>query len=228
MLEGRVPGYHAERIFEAVKRFRAHWMHYHRPEDVNQLLRLFPAVRLPRGHMLDYLPIGGVETGWIFPFARRDVISAGESPTPPALAAIERDRMAGKRGSGELRRLEVEHLYRHLSYEASPTGLFEYAFFIGELWATKSASKARDWLDLEPIFTKRQFDSIVRGAKQVVRVVRPDSCDPLTRSAPAGGGQVEFIVYQGGAWKRIFRLRSTIDAEGGVRREPGEVLANLS
>lgn len=228
MLEGRVPGHHAERLFESVRRFRGNWMRYHRPEDVNQLLRMFPAVHLPRGHMLDYLPVGGVETGWIFPYARRDVVSDGESSVPTGLAAIERDRLAGKRGSGELHRLEIEHLYRHLSYDPSPTGLFEYAFFISELWATKSASKAGDWLDLEPIFTRRHFDGVVRGARQVVRVVRPDSCDPLTRSSPAGGGQVEFFAYQGGAWKRIFRLRTTIDPDGSVRREPGEILANLA
>jgi hypothetical protein len=227
MLEGRIPGYHADRMLETVKRFRANWMRYHRPEDVNQLMRLFPAVHLPRGFMLDYLPIGSVETGWIFPFARREMVTSGESTIPPSLAAIERDRLAGKRGSGELRRLEVEHLYRHLTHEPTATGLFEYAFFISELWATKSASKARDWLDLDPIFTKRQFDAVVREAKQVLRVIRPETCDPLARMAPAGGGVVEFIVYQGAAWKRIFRLRLSVEADGSVRRDPGELLANL-
>jgi hypothetical protein len=226
MREGRIPGYHAERILDAVKRFRANWMHYHRPEDVNQLLRLFPTIHLPRGFMLDYLPVGGVETGWIFPYARREAETEGESMVPPELAAMERDRLAGKRGSGELRRLEVEYLYRHLTYESSPTGLFEYAFFISELWATKSASKARDWLDLNPIFTRREFDAVVRAAKQVTRVMRPESCDPLARLATSGG-EVEFIVYQGGAWKRIFRLRLFVDPDGSVRREAGELLANL-
>jgi len=226
MREGRIPGHHAERILEAVKRFRANWMHYHRPEDVNQLMRLFPAVRLPRGFMLDYLPVGGVETGWIFPFARREAVSSGESPAPAELNAMERDRLAGKRGSGELRRLEVEYLYRHLTYEPSPIGLFEYAFFISELWATKSASKARDWLNLDPIFTRRQFDAVVRGAKQVTRVMRPDTCDPLARLADAGG-EVEFIVYEAGAWKRIFQLGLTVLPDGSVRREAGNLLANL-
>jgi hypothetical protein len=226
MREGRIPGHHAERILEAVKRFRANWMHYHRPEDVNQLLHLFPAVHLPRGFMLDYLPVGGIETGWIFPFARREVITEGESVAPAELAAMERDRLAGKRGSGELRRLEVEYLYRHLTCEPSPIGLFEYAFFISELWATKSASKARDWLDLDPIFTRRQFDAVVRAAKQVTRVMRPETCDPLARLADAGG-EVEFIVYQGGAWKRIFNLRLTVHPDGSVRRDAGDLLANL-
>jgi len=46
--------------------------------------------------------------------------------------------------------------------------------------------------------------------------------------APAGGGLVEFIVYQGEAWKRIFRLRLSVDADGSVHRDPGELLANLS
>jgi hypothetical protein len=227
MREGRIPGYHAERMLEAVRRFRANWMHYHRPEDVNQLLRLFPTVHLPRGFILDYLPVGGVETGWIFPFARREAVTSGESTMPAELAAMERDRLATKRGSGELRRMEVEHLYRHLTYDPTPTGLFEYGFFISELWATKSASRARDWLDLEPIFTRRQFDAVVRAARQVTRVIRPEICDPLARLASGGGGQVEFIVYQGAAWKRIFQIRLTIEADGGVRRDPGELLANL-
>ena len=226
MREGRIPGHHAERMLEAVKRFRANWMHYHRPDDVNQLLRLFPAVHLPRGFMLDYLPVGGVETGWIFPFVRRDAVIEGESAFPAELAAMERDRLAGKRGSGELRRLEVEYLYRHLTYDPNPIGLFEYAFLISELWATKSASKARDWLDLDPIFTRRQFDAVVRAAKQVTRVLRPETCDPLARLA-ATGGEVEFIVYQGGAWKRIFQLRLTVHPDGSVRRDAGELLANL-
>jgi hypothetical protein len=226
MREGRIPGNHAERILESVKRFRANWMHYHRPEDVNQLLRLFPAVRLPRGYILDYVPVGGVETGWIFPFARREVITGGELSIPPELAAMERDRLASKRGSGELGRLEVEYLYRHLVYEPTPIGLFEYAFFISELWATKSASKARDWLDLQPIFTRRQFDSVVREAKQVTRVMRPDTCDPLARLASTGG-DVQFIVYQAGAWKRILQLQVTVQPDGIVHREPGQLLANL-
>jgi hypothetical protein len=226
MREGRIPGHHAERILEAVKRFRANWMHYHRPEDVNQLLRLFPAVHLPRGFILDYLPVGGVETGWIFPYARREASTEGESAVPPELASMERDRLVSKRGSGELHQLEAKYLYRHLAYEPSPIGLFEYAFFISELWATKSASKARDWLDLEPIFTRRQFDAVVRSAKQVTRVMRPETCDPLARLAEAGG-EAEFIVYQGGAWKRIFHLRLLVHPDGSVRREPGNLLANL-
>jgi hypothetical protein len=213
-------------MLEAVKRFRTNWMHYHRPEDVNQLLRLFPAVHLPRGFMLDYLPVGGVETGWIFPFARREAVTEGESAVPAELAAMERDRLAGKRGSGELRRMEVEYLYRHLTYEPTHTGLFEYAFFISELWATKSASKARDWLDLDPIFTRRQFDAVVRAARQVTRVIRPETCDPLARLA-SSGGEAEFIVYQGAAWKRIFQLRLTVHPDGSVSRDPGDLLANL-
>lgn len=226
MREGRIPGHHAERILQGVKRFRTNCMHYHRPDDVNQLLRLFPAVRQPRGFMLDYLPVGGVETGWIFPFARRAVVSEGDPTVPPELATMDRDRLAGRRGTGELRQIEVRHLYRHLTYEPSPTGLFEYAFFISELWATKSASRAQDWLELEPIFTRRQFDGMVRSARQVTRVIRPDTCDPMARLAEQGG-EVEFIVYQGGAWKRAFILRLTVHPDGSVQREAGTSLANL-
>jgi hypothetical protein len=224
--EQKVQGYHAERVYENVLRFRNAWGRYHRPDDVNRLLRLFPHVSIQQGYILDYLSMGGTTSGWIWPYARRG--DAGSEPgPPPALAAIERDRLVGQRGSGELRRLEAETLYRFFQYEPSGTGLFEYAFFVNELWSTKSASKAAEWLDLQPVFTKRRFDSVLREVKQVLRVVRPESCDPVARFGAEGGGEVEFMVYHGGPWRRIFNLKIQVDADGCVRRAPGSLVANL-
>lgn len=223
--EQRVPGYAAERLFENVLRFRNAWAHYHRPEDVNHLLRLFSHLHIQSGYVLDYLPMAGTTAGWIWPYARRE--SGVDSVLPPGLAAIERDRLARQRGSGELRRVEIDSLYRYLHYDPSPGGLFEYAVFISELWATKSASKAAEWLELEPIFTKRTFDGAMRKAKQVVRVIRPDLYDPIVRLDLAGGGEVEFIVFHAGPWKRIFYLKCKVDPDGVVQRHPGDLVANL-
>jgi hypothetical protein len=175
---------------------------------------------------LDYLPMGGTAAGWIWPYARREEADVG-SGLPPALAAIARDHLAGQRGSGELRQVEVETLYRRLSYELSPVGLFEYAFFITELWSTKSASKAGEWLEGVPIFTRRAFDAVLRKAARVRRVARPESCDPLAWLNPTGGGEVRFLVYHSGAWKRIHTLKCHVDAEGSVKHEAGALVANL-
>ncbi len=223
--EQRIPGYTAERLFEGILRFRTAWPRYHRPEDVNHLLRLFPHVHIQSGYVLDYLPMAGTAAGWIWPYVRREAET--QASLPRGLASIERDRLAGQRGSGELKRVEIESLYRYLTYDISPNGLFEYAVFISELWATKSASKAAEWLDLEPIFTKRTFDGAMRRAKQVVRVIRPELYDPLVRVDSAGGGEAEFLVFHAGPWKRIFYLKCRVDADGFVQRSEGALVANL-
>jgi hypothetical protein len=225
--EQRVPGYHAERLFDGIERFRKGWARYHRPDDVNRLLRLFNKVSLQRGYMLDYLPIGGLATGWIWPYARKADPTPDSGP-PPALTAIARDRLVSMRGSGELRRVEVDTLYAYVSHEPSPHGLFEYAVFISELWATKSASKAGDWLELVPVVTRRQFDNIIRkAADRVQRVTRPAVYEPLVQLSGSKGGEVRFMVYQGGAWKRITILLLKVDEQGAVRREFGDLVANL-
>ncbi|OGO68273.1 MAG: hypothetical protein A2Z37_11820 [Chloroflexi bacterium RBG_19FT_COMBO_62_14] len=225
--EQKVPGYQAERLFDGVERFRKAWARYHRPDDVNHLLRLFTKVALRRGYMLDYLPVGGLSSGWIWPYARRADPHPDSGP-PLALTAMARDRLISMRGSGELRRVEIDTLYAFLGYETSPLGLFEYAVFISELWATKSASKASDWLDLVPVVTRRQFDGILRKAgDRVQRVIRPSIYDPLVRLDGQAGGEVRFMVFQGGAWKRITMLVMKVDENGSVRREFGDLVANL-
>jgi hypothetical protein len=221
-----IPGYQAERLFDNIERFRRSWPRFHRPDDVNQLLRLFPHVSLPRGYKLDYLPMGSGATGWIWPYARPG--DSGHIGPPPALAGLARDELFTKRGSGELRRLEVETLYRHLSYENSAQGLFEYALLISELWATKSASRADEWLGYQPLLTRRAFEAVLRRESSGLRrVARPDNYDPRVIWSVTGGGQVLFMVYQGGAWKRISMLGCLVDADGYVRHEIGELIANL-
>jgi hypothetical protein len=225
--EQKVPGHHAERLFDNIERFRKGWARYHRPDDVNHLLRLFNKVTIQRGYMLDYLPIGGLAAGWIWPYARRADPTPDTGP-PPALTAIARDRLISMRGSGELRRVEVDTLYAYLSHELSPHGLFEYAVFVTELWATKSASKASDWLDLVPVVTRRQFDNIIRRAgDRLQRVTRPAIYGPLARLDGPKAGETRFMVYQGGAWKRITVLVMKVDEQGTVRREYGDLVANL-
>jgi hypothetical protein len=225
--EQRVPGHHAERLFDSILRFRKGWARHHRPDDVNQLIRLFNKVTIQRGYMLDYLPVGGLASGWIWPYARRADPTPDSGP-PPALTAIARDRLVSMRGSGELRRVEVDTLYVFLSYEQSAHGLFEYAVFVNELWATKSASKAGDWLDLVPIVNRRQFDNVIRkAADRLERVARPAVYEPLARLDGAKGGEVRFMVFQGGAWKRITNLILKVDEQGIVRREFGDLVANL-
>ncbi len=222
--ENRVPGYRVERLLDSVRRFRKAWSRYHRPQDVNHLLHLFPNVSLPPDYMLDYLPMGGETNRWIWPYARRQ----REREPPEALASIARDYLVGERDTGVLRPVVVETLYRYLHYERSPRGILEYAFFVSELWATKSESVAGEWLSLEPLFSKRSFDTVLRKAgASLLRAARPPVYDPLVIADPDGGGTVQFLVYNPVGWRRIYYLECQIDAEGEVKRQAGDLVANL-
>lgn len=222
--QGSVPGYRLERVVASVQRFRKSWHRIHRPQDVNNLLTLFPRVSLQRGYVLDYLPMGGEARRWIWPFARHE----RETEPPPALAALARDYLINQRDSGELRPLVAETLYQFLVYERSPAGLLEYALFVTELWATKSGSVAGEWLSLEPLFTRRAYDAVLRRTRATaLRFSRPLGYDPLVELAAEGGGTAQMLVYHPGDWKRIYVLRLLVTAEGEVRRSPGELVANL-
>jgi hypothetical protein len=223
----KIPGYQAERTLDGILRFRRSWSRYHRPDDVNHLLRLFPLVTLREGYILDYLRLGGTSHGWIWPYARKEAVQ-GEAELPPALKAVEIDRLAVARDRPQSSNLKVETLYRFLNYETTAKGLFEYAFFVSELWATKSSSRAGDWLTLKPLFTRWQFDRALRQAKgQLKRIVRPQHLDVAVQLSPEGGGEVSFIVFQGGAWERIFILKCVVEADGTIRREIGKNIASL-
>ncbi len=226
--EHQVPGYRAERILDGVLRFRKSWSRYHRPDDVNHLLKLFPELSLARGLTLDYLLIGGGEAGWIWPYVR-PAQKGLKAELPPELAAIPRDQLATQRGDEALKPLVTNTLYRYIEYERTAMGLFEYAFFINELWATKSAAKDAEWLKLQPLFTRWQFDAVLRKAgRALVRVARPDSYDPLVFLSPVGGGEVRFLVYHERGWKRIAYLHCLVDPEGSVERSEGELIANFN
>lgn len=223
----RIPGYRLDQTVTAVQRFRDSWGRYHRPDDVNRLLRIFRKVELQRGYDLDYIPLRGREQRWIWPYCRSNAPGVPAEP-PEALRAIPPDRLVGqKRGAG-LRSVEVGTLYRFLSYERSPQGLFEYGYFINELWATKSSAREQDWLDLEPLVVRHKFDAVLRRErKQLVKVSRPDHFDPVVRLGE-GGGTAEFLAYQPGPWKRIIRVQLTVEPDGVVSWSPGEVVASLS
>lgn len=223
----RIPGYRIDQTLMAVDRFRAAWGRYHRPDDVRHLLRIFRKVEIQRGYELDYIPLRGRERGWIWPYCRSSApgVPAG---SPEALRAIPPDRLVGQERGKGLRALEVETLYRFLSYERSPQGLFEYGYFVNELWATKSAAREGDWLALEPLVVRHKFDSVLRREHQnLVRVARPDHFDPIVHLAE-GGGSAEFFAYQPGPWVRILRVQLTVEADGGANWRPGEVIASLS
>lgn len=226
LVSGRIPGYQAERLFDTMLRFRKAWPRYHRRDDLRHLLSLFPHLSLESGFELDYLQLGPAASSWIWPFARR--VSTEDKEIPDPLATMARDRLAGARGSDALRKVEVETLYRFFSYEPSSVGLFEYAVFITEMWATKSMAKAKEWLDLEPIFNRRAFDGVVRRVSREIRPGRPpDSYDPLARLSSQGGGEVTFMAYEPGAWKRIVMLRLLVAPDGVVRREAGQLVLSL-
>lgn len=219
-----MPGYRLEQVIAAVQRFRKSWHRVHRPQDVNNLLALFPHVSLQRGYLLDYLPMGGEASRWIWPFARRE----REVDPPPQLAALARDYLVNQRDSGELRPIVVETLYQFLIYERTPVGLLEYALFVTELWATKSESVAGEWLALEPLLTRRAYDAVLRKTRATaLRFSRPLNYDPVVELSPEGGGAARMFVYHPGAWKRIYVLRLQVTPEGEVRRSPGKLVANL-
>jgi hypothetical protein len=225
--EHRVRGYQAERLWNAVLRFRGSWGRYSQPDDLKQFLRIFPDVTLTKGYVLDYLQMGGTRSGWIWPYARR-IEKRGEEGVPHALASIPRDRLVALRGTSEMKPIELQTLYKYLHYSPTPYGLLEYVLFVRELWAIKSASKAEDWLDLIPIFTRGAFDRVLLKATSVAkRIVQPESYDPLVRLKPEGGVDVRFLVYQTGPWERIYHLKNLIDGDGYLRTEPGKVFVTL-
>ncbi len=222
--ESKIPGYRADRLLDSILRYRKAWQRYHRPDDVNRLLRMFPRVSIQRGYQLDYLRLGGSHAGWIWPYARQ--VEAGTGP-PPELAAVARDHLAGQRGTGRLRQVEIATLYRRLEYEPTPEGLFQYALFISELWSLKSEAKAGEWLETELIFTRRKFEAVLRKVGGVVRVARPRDYDPISQPSRDGGGEVRVLAFHPRGWKRIYLLRIKVDPEGMVQRQVGDLIATL-
>jgi len=226
MLEKSVPGYRVGQVWDTVLRFRDAWNRYHRPQDVNHLLRLFPLLSLQRGYVLDYLSLSSRDGSWIWPFVRRETGSLSEPP-PGELSRIPRDQLAAQRGNPALRQVQVDTLFQFIDYERSPLGLTQYGLFVSELWAMKSSGAAAEWLSLEHLFSKRDFEATLRKAGSLVRVSRPASYDPTMTSNPEGGGEINWLVYQSQAWKRISTLKCQVSQDGVVEWGIGAVIANL-
>ena len=182
---------------------------------------------IEKGFCLDYLIMGAGSRSWIWPYARRGEIDEASAP-PSRLAVLPRDELAGRRGSESVKEIAAETLHRRLGYEASPSGLLEYALFISELWAVKSAQVESEWLAVELIFSKRAFDAAIRKGGRIVRITRPLSYDATARLILGGGGEVMAYAYLGGAWKRISQLLFKVHPSGLVDRTEASVLANLA
>lgn len=222
----KVPGALAERLFVSINRFRNAWSRYKRPEDLRQLLRIFPNVRTTEGYILDYIPMGGPKSGWIWPFAKREIYDQ-EDYLPEELDGLARDQLMGMRGTEEGEQIAKMTLYQHLRYPPTQLGIFEYAFFVMELWATKSESKAGDWLNMSFIFSRHRFDTLILKSQSTKRIRRPGVYEPTVQINPAGGGKVQFIAYESRGWKRVIQILLRVDPRGHVKSEPGQVLVDL-
>ena len=222
----RVPGYRLQPTIEAVQRFRGAWSRHHKPDDINQILRLFRKVELESGYQLDYIALGRGANTKVWPFARELKPKSGKT-LPSALEGIPPDRLIAEEPGHGLRAVEYETLYRYLSYDHSPQGLVEYALFVPEMWALKSDARGHEWLSLEPLVVRHAFDSVLRKAgSQLVRVARPGHYDPEVQMG-SDQGLVSFLAYQPGPWRRIARIEIVVDGQGFVTWDVKEVIASL-
>jgi|APSaa5957512622_1039677.scaffolds.fasta_scaffold07516_2 hypothetical protein len=207
----RVPQEPAEEILKRVLAFRDSYDQYEKPDDVNFLLSLFPQVGLREGYVLDYvLESAGEAVQHILPYARIE----GEEDS---LLVVS---VAGEPAD------QVETLYQYLDYERSPQGLFEYVFFIAELWATRASWHAAEWLSSTPIFTEARFTGLVDRAEKVDGLSRPDWYGPEAELREAGG-KVRFPVHTEMGWERIYYLEVTVNPQGSTEQVAGAVLADF-
>ena len=222
----KVPGALAERLYTSIQRYRNAWSRYKRPEDLRQLLRIFPNVTLVEGNILDYIPMGGPKSGWIWPFVV-PAIYKGQEYLPEGLDGLARDQLMSMRGTPEGVQIAKQTLYKYFRYPSTQLGVFEYAIFIMELWATKSEVKARDWLNLNLLFSRHSFDNLILKSQSAKRIRRPDVYEPTVEIDPDGGGRVQFLAYDSAGWKRVIHVRLKTDPGGHVESEPGKVLVDL-
>jgi hypothetical protein len=222
----RVPGALAERLYVSIQRYRNAWSRYKRPEDLRQLLRVFPNVRTKEGYVLDYIPMGGPKSGWIWPFAKPQMYEQ-EDYLPEDLEGLARDQLTSMRWTEEGDQIARKTLYQYLRYPPTQLGLFEYAFFVMELWSTKSESKAADWLNMSFIFSRHRFDTLILKSQATKRIRRPDVYEPTVQIDPAGGGKIQFLAYEPRGWKRVLHMFLHVEPSGHVESEPGVVLVDL-
>jgi hypothetical protein len=222
----KVPGALAERLYASIQRYRNAWSRFKRPEDMRQLLRVFPNVTIAESYFLDYIPMGGPKSGWIWPFAK-PVMHEHEEYLPEELKELARDQLMSMRGTPEGKRISEQTLYKYMRYPSTQLGIFEYAVFVMELWATKSKSKAREWLNLGLIFSRQRFDNLILKSQSAKRIRRPGVYVPTVQIDPDGSGKVQFLAYDSTGWKRVFQLLLRVDKGGHVESEPGKVLVDL-
>lgn len=204
----------AEGILTKVLAFRDQWQELEKPDDVNALVQIFPRVSVREGYVLDYIQ-ERTDEGIVLPiqpFARPhdddSWIPMSDSETPL--------------GREEL----VDQLYRYLEFELSPEGLFEYAFFVIELWSMRATRHAAEWLESTPVFTAPRFDQVLEGARKVSDLKRPHVFGPTSR-LDGKGGRVRFLVHTPIAWERIYYLESMVFGDGFVDQEAGEIIADM-
>ena len=215
--DDRIPQEQAAEILDSVIRFRKNYDQFEKPDDVNALVRLFPSVQLSEGYILDYEQVqeGEVVTR-IRPFARK---KDGEEGEPLLLDFLSPD-MEG------LTDQDVETLYQFLIYEKTPRGLFEYAFFVLELWSMRASWHEAEWLASTPVFTQQHFEEVVGQARKVEQRNQPGWYGPEVEVLDEGG-KVRFLVHTPMGWERIYYLDITIAADGRVDQQAGQMVADL-
>ena len=210
-----IPEGPAQHILTQVLAFRTRWQEFEKPDDVNALIKIFPRVSLCQGYVLDYVqettPEGLVLP--IQPFAR----PADDDSWIPLIDAD---------ASGADRDQLVDQLYRYLEFELSPQGLFEYAFFVIELWSMRASRHAAEWLDSVPIFTAARFDEVLEQARKVHEMTRPEFFGPTCR-IDGNGGRVRFLVHTPIAWERVYYLESMVFSDGFVDQNAGEIVVDM-
>ncbi len=182
-------------------------------EETAALLSLFPGVSLRHGFLLDFAQettASGVRQP-IRPFVRPQ---DDDSWVPLFDEEVERDDL-------------VDQLYQYLEFEHSPQGLFEYAFFVIELWSLRVSGHAADWVASTPIFDVTTFDQVLAAAGTVSDLKRPEIFSPQTQFGDDGGGRVRFLVHTPMGWERIYYLESLVFGDGFVEQEAGEIIADL-
>ncbi len=211
----RVASERAEDVLQRVLQFRGSYDSYQKPDDVNALLELFTSVHLRPKYTLDYeLVCEGEVVRRISPFAR----SVDDEEVVFAI-----DESPEQEGHGAQ---AVEMLYQYLSYDHTPEGLFQYAFFVQELWSTRASWHEAEWLTSTPIFTQQRFDEIVDSARKVEELHPPAWYGPEV-ALESAGGQVRFLVHTSMGWDRIYWLEIEVKADGCLDVHAGEMVADL-
>ena len=119
-----------------------------------------------------------------------------------------------------------DELYQYLDCESFPEGLFEYAFFVIELWSLRLSRHAADWLESPPIFDVGAFNRVLSAASTVNALNRPEHFGPEARFG-ADNSRVRFLVHTPMGWERIYYLESLVFSDGFVEQEAGEIVADL-